>query len=222
MTTPSRSSQSKWQTDWTKCCLCQQDKKEELKSPPSSYKPEQDGYSNIAANVPLFQAINALPIILDPARLDEEEGIDQTLRKNEARYHQSCHLMFNNSKQQRAQKRTSSVTEVDSPNPRKMPRRNLIPSECFLYEKSREASELRHAMTQQLNDRVNECALTLSDGKLLAKLSGGDAVMQELKYHPACLVALYNRQRAYLKAISQEQSDQIHTAKKCIHWPFQS
>ena len=35
-------------------------------------------------------------------------------------------------------------------------------------------------MTQQLNDRVNECALTLSDGKLLAKLSGGDVVAQEL------------------------------------------
>ncbi len=85
---------SKLQTDWSKCCLCQQDKKEELKSPPSSYRPEQDGYTNIATNVPLFQAMNALPIKLDPARLDEGGGIDQTLRRNNAKYHQSCRLMF--------------------------------------------------------------------------------------------------------------------------------
>ena len=38
------------------------------------YKPEQDGYTNISTNVPLFQAINALPIMLDPARLNEEGG----------------------------------------------------------------------------------------------------------------------------------------------------
>lgn len=87
MATPSTSSASKWQTDWSKCCLGQQDKKEELKSPPSSYKPEQDGYPNIATNVPLFQAMNALDILLDPARLHEGEDIDQTLRKNNAKYH---------------------------------------------------------------------------------------------------------------------------------------
>ncbi len=103
---------SKWQTGWSKCCLCQQDKKEELKSPPSSYRPEQDGYTNIATNVPLFQAMNALPIKLDPARLDEGGGIDQTLRRNNAKYHQSCRLMFNNSKLKRAQKRASSATAM--------------------------------------------------------------------------------------------------------------
>jgi hypothetical protein len=29
----------------------------------------------IATNIPLFQAINQLPIILDPIRLDEDDGI---------------------------------------------------------------------------------------------------------------------------------------------------
>ena len=45
-------------------------------------------------------------------------------------------------------------------------------------------------MTMQLNERLNECAKTLNDGMLLAKLSAGDAVALELKYHPACLVAV--------------------------------
>jgi len=36
-------------------------------------------------------------------------------------------------------------------------------------------------MTMQLN----ECVMTLNDGMLLAKLSTGDAVALQLKYHPA-------------------------------------
>ena len=78
MATPCTSSASKWQTDWSKCCLCQPNVKEE---PPNSYQPEQDGYTNIATNVPLLKAMNALPIMLDSARLNEGEGIEQTLRK---------------------------------------------------------------------------------------------------------------------------------------------
>ena len=59
-------SSSKGRTDWNKCCLCQLDKKKDLKCPPISYSTEQDGYSMIANNVPQFKAMNALPIMLDP------------------------------------------------------------------------------------------------------------------------------------------------------------
>jgi hypothetical protein len=44
--------------------------------------------------------------------------------------------------------------------------------------------------------RVREYATALQDQKLLAKLSEGDLVAIEAKYHPACLVLLYNRARA--------------------------
>ena len=55
-------------TDWQKCCLCQTEKGEELKSPPSRYevREDRDGYAVIARNVPLFKDINQLPIVLDP------------------------------------------------------------------------------------------------------------------------------------------------------------
>ena len=64
-------------------------------------------------------------------------------------------------------------------------------------------------MTVNLNNGVHECARTLNDGKLLAKLSGGDAIAQELKYHCACLCSLYNRERSHLRALEKEpfQSD---------------
>ena len=45
----------------------------------------------------MFQANNALPTILDPATLEEGGGTEETLRRSQANYHQSC------------QKRVSSV-----------------------------------------------------------------------------------------------------------------
>ena len=77
-----------------------------------------------------------------------------------------------------------------------------------MCEEETETSTLRQVMTMQLNERLNECARTLNDGMLLAKLSAGDAVALELKYHPACLVAVavYKRERAHHHLIKQEQS----------------
>jgi hypothetical protein len=48
-----------------------------------------DGYYMIATNIPFFQGIDQLPIILDPILLDEGGGIEETLRRNNAKYHQN-------------------------------------------------------------------------------------------------------------------------------------
>jgi hypothetical protein len=71
----------------------------------------------------------------------------------------------------------------------------------FLCEKENSTSELRQAMTKQLNKWLIECARNLNDGKFMAVLSGGDMVAQGLKYHYFCLTALYNKERAYLLTI---------------------
>ena len=93
---------SKLQTDWDKCSLCQtKNKGEDLKSPPSG-SIQQCGYSMLATNVPLFKAIDQLPIIFAQNRLDEGDGVEATLRNNQAKYHQSCRLLFKNTKLQRA------------------------------------------------------------------------------------------------------------------------
>ncbi|CAC5405146.1 unnamed protein product [Mytilus coruscus] len=44
----------------------------------------------------------------------------------------------------------------------------------------------------KLNQRLLDCA---KDRQLLAKLSSGDVIAQEMKYHPSCLAAVY-RERA--------------------------
>ena len=58
-------------------------------------------------------------------------------------------------------------------------------------------------MTMELDKRLNECARNLNDGTLIARLSGGDVVAQEVKYHRSCLTALYNRERAHILTIEE-------------------
>ncbi|CAE1259085.1 unnamed protein product [Acanthosepion pharaonis] len=47
---------------------------------------------------------------------------------------------------------------------------------------------------------------TLNDGKLLAKLSCGDVVALEVKYHLRCLQKLYDAERAYLNSLEKAES----------------
>ena len=192
-------------TDWKKCCLCQTDTKEELKSPPTHYNCSSDGYSMLATNIPLFQEINRLPIRLDISRLDGGGGIEDTLRQNNAKYHPNCRQMFSNCKLERARKRAAQIQNDSGEGHSKKRRTTFEVQKCFLCEKIEPQSELRQAMTMQLNERLNECAHNLNDGKLLALLSGGDVVALELKYHCSCLTSLYNRERAHIAAENKEK-----------------
>ncbi len=87
--------------------------------------------------------------------------------------------MFSNCKLERATKRAAGI-QNDPVGHSKMRRTSIEVQQCFLCEKMEPTSELRQAMTMQLNQRLNECAPNLNDGKLLALLSGGDVVALEL------------------------------------------
>ena len=71
--------------------------------------------------------------------------------------------------------------------------------QCFFCGKPAKASEsLHHASTFGLDARVRQC--------LLAKLSVGDLIALEAKYHVQCLVSLYNRARQTKGSHEQEDS----------------
>ena len=75
-----------------------------LNLPPTRYSCEQDGYTMIATNVPLFHTLNEMPLVPGPARLDDGGDIEDTLKKNKAHYHQSCRYLFQYSRLERARK----------------------------------------------------------------------------------------------------------------------
>lgn len=58
--------------------------------------------------IPLFHVLNVLPIPLDIWRLNYEEGIEITMKKENGKYHNKCRIKFNNTKLERAHKRHMS------------------------------------------------------------------------------------------------------------------
>ena len=161
----------------------------------------------------MFVEINALPIPLEPKRIDDGSGIELTLRQNNAKYHQSCRMMFNN-KLGRAQKRPMSHKPTEEAGPSKCTctRRSISSvtdneNLCFFCEKEIDKAG-RKAITKNIYERLKACATLLQDTKLLAKLSAGDLVAQEVKYHLICLTSVYNRERSFLRQQKQEEQHQ--------------
>lgn len=84
---------------------------------------------------------------------------------------------------------------------------NVREAMCFFCGKPAGTIGLHDAATFQIDERVRACALFLEDTELLAKLSPGDMVALEAKYHTKCLAGLYNRARN-AKAKSLKDTDQ--------------
>ena len=66
----------------------------------------------------------------------------------------------------------------------------------------------REAITKNIYETLNACVTLLQDMKLLAKLSAGDLVAQEVKYHLICLTSVYIRERAFLRKQRQQEQGQ--------------
>ena len=60
-----------------------------------------------------------------------------------------------------------------------------------MYFFSEQLDEASTVAADSIADHARLCAVKLGDEQLLAKLSTGDLVTQEAKYHTRCLVTLY-------------------------------
>jgi hypothetical protein len=82
---------------------------------------------------------------------------------------------------------------------------------CFFCDEEGKVGEDCHeATTFTVDMKVRECALQLQDMDLIWKLSSGDLIAQEAKYHTKCLVALYNRKRKYTDSTTKDNSDSVN------------
>ena len=125
--------------------------------------------------------------------------------ENKVSWHKSCRDNHHSNELERAKKKQSDVEEEEKgcdadgsetaqSSPIK-PRRSLTPFDpkilqCFFCEKNDFASNLRLASTLELDKQVRDCTILLNDTKLITKLSTGDLIAIEAKYHAACLVKL--------------------------------
>ena len=204
--------------DWNKCVFCQADTSEVLRCPVESKRSidQGAGYKSVADLLMKFSQIGCLPPSINISQLDDGEGIAVTLYQHKAKWHDSCRLMYNQTKLRRAEKRkrkrsadapediTVCSDSEDTCIPKRLTRQNLkqtapsISGEyCFFCgQPSSSVKPLRLAATKGLNEKVHQCALKLQDNELLAKLSKGDLIAQDAQYHIQCLVSLYNSARA--------------------------
>ncbi|KAG0715668.1 hypothetical protein GWK47_011424 [Chionoecetes opilio] len=79
---------------------------------------------------------------------------------------------------------------------------------CFFCNKPAGTADLHEAATKELDKNVRRCATELGDTELLAKLSEGDMIAIEAKYHRNCLRALYNKIRP--AALKDADADRLH------------
>src|SRR6218665_3940540 len=206
-------------TDWGHCCLCQQEKHEKLPQP--NFKQETNGYKTLQTNIEILQSLFALPIPINPTRLDNGTGVENTLSQNQAKYHSSCYLLFNNTQVDRAKERRekkSAFQSADERSTKRVKRTNINTKDnvCFICENEDDRPNLRQVETVQTCENLKEFAHTLNDTKLLANSSGPDAIAQEIKYHPACYKTLQNKVRSLLNAKNKEQDEQLHNSSYAV------
>ncbi|VDI09709.1 Hypothetical predicted protein [Mytilus galloprovincialis] len=73
---------------------------------------------------------------------------------------------------------------------------------------------LKEAMSMNLNQRLVDCATALQDIQLLAMLSSGDVITQEMKYQPSCPAAVYNKERQKRQTDIESSCTQEETIMK--------
>ena len=80
---------------------------------------------------------------------------------------------------------------------------------CFFCDKDTGTEELHEEATFQLDANVKRAAEELQDLSLISKLSAGDMIAQEAKYHKNCLTALYNKVRNKMSKSDVLDSNEI-------------
>ena len=191
------------ENDWKKCVICQADKNEKLVCPADSRKQDVGtGYVSLAKDVTAFNNAGCLPKTLDMSRINDGDGLEATFELHRAKLHKSCRLQNSKPKLERVMKRKNTAVESSTTCVDKKPRREQVSGKqnrsnngllCLFCEEPASPSDpLHEAMTKVIGERVKRCATKLLDEKLLVKVSYGDLVASEAKYHAKCLVALYN------------------------------
>ena len=91
--------------NWSLCILCQSLTNEKLKCPAKSKRLTVCGYQSLSSNLLSFHEIDSIPHNIKISHLDDGIGLETSLKKNSASWHDSCRIKFNKTELVRARKR---------------------------------------------------------------------------------------------------------------------
>ncbi len=184
--------------DWQLCVICGGGGN--LKCPAeSNQKNGLEVYRNFLHSVEEFEAVQSLPVSVD----FKGEGNAEVFMKHRAKWHKSCHLKFALSKlarvkQQLGKKRSLGASDEGT---RKSKRTSVgIQDQASCIFCSVASGKLHNCTTLTLDHDLRQMATDLQDTRLLARISGGDLVAIEAKYHFNCLSAYKSKHRSVQRA----------------------
>lgn len=192
--------------DWTLCIICQKDTAEDLRSPTIN---PLDVYNAFVKKFQEFKRLDSLPVEMEL----EEDG--SALMNHQAKWHKRCHQKFNNAKLERAKGKRQREESADNPD-QEACRPKRRPSErnknmCIFCDVG--GSETLHEFsTFNANRSINQMATDMDDMDMLVKISGGDLVALEAKYHFNCLSHYRNRYRAHMRSL--ESTSKLNSFEK--------
>jgi hypothetical protein len=197
--------------DWKKCIICQQTTQEHLKCPLNSHgSPEADRqtYLSFLQNVQSFRQVNALPM-----EINFGENIDvECLCSNHGSWHKSCHLKFSVSKvkkaQERADRKRKNKEEVPAPTYTKRQATHQANAQCLFCKEGDDRDKLRCFSVLETDKSIRQMALKLQYFELLGRMSEGDLIAIEAKYHLKCLMGLKNRYRSLMAQKTQDTEEE--------------
>ena len=197
--------------NWKLCIFCQKHTKSDLQCPARTTKTSVVGYKTLEEQLFQFEKLGHVPMGIDIKSFDDGNGIEATMIKHQACWHKSCRLKFSQTKLDRLKRKVTHEASASPSNEGVQTRSQHDSIDCqaiciFCDEPAGYAG-LHNACTYDIDMKVCKCALELNDTALLAKLSAGDTIAIEAKYHRKYLVALYNRAARSNCADSNEEAD---------------
>ena len=192
--------------NWEQCVICQDRKNEVLQCPANLLRADVgSGYKSLAENLVKFRDLGQLPKTISLSALDDGQGIASTMLDHKAKWHKSCALRYNNTKLKRASTKrktpdddsgSSSVMEGAARVRRRSSSCESTEAVCIFCGQSKNDGLLHQVLTMEMDSHVRASAILVEDNELLGKLSLGDMVALEHKYHKDCLSRLHNRARS--------------------------
>ena len=180
------------------CILCQEDGG-------ALINPTAKGYTKLATNLKALDELNKLPLNINISRLDEGDGIEETLAKRQSKWHKVCYVLCNDDKVKRAKESQICMDTIESPVKHQL--RSSGSSSCNIEETQQPSclfcgdttGDMHKAETLPFDFNIRKMATDLRDAELLTKVSGGDVIAIDSVYHKKCYTSLYNRHRSLTK-----------------------
>ena len=91
---------------------------------------------------------------------------------------------------------------------------------CFFCEESNPQQEPHECLSILTSDRLKAMAEDREDLKLLGKLSEGDIVAKEAKYHSKCFLNLFNRHGKHIRNTTVESNDNQDNVIEGMNKPY--